>query len=67
MIFALGIFVFLTGGPLHNAENNFQYFLADILTPVATLIFLLGVCLPYLKNKNKTKKETEVKNEVNTK
>lgn len=54
LVFALGIFVFLTGGPLHNvAQNNIQYLLADILTPIATLILLLGIYLPHFKNKNK--------------
>jgi len=54
LVFALGIFVFLTGGPLHNvAKSNVQYLLADILTPIATLILLLGVYLPRLKDKNK--------------
>ncbi|MDO8524667.1 MAG: hypothetical protein Q7R99_03490 [bacterium] len=54
LVFALGIFVFLTGGPLHNiAKSNIQYLLADILTPIATLILLLGVYLPRLKDKNK--------------
>ena len=66
LVFALGIFVFLTGGPLHNAAtNNFQYLLADILTPVATLILLFGVYLPYLKKKNKVEEEVEAKNEIN--
>ncbi|MCK5413558.1 MAG: hypothetical protein KAI57_04260 [Candidatus Pacebacteria bacterium] len=66
IVFALGIFVFLTGGPLHNAAtNNFQYLLADVLTPVATLILLFGVYLPYLKNKNKIEEAIEVKDEVN--
>jgi len=53
LIFALGIFVFLTGGPLHNAaQNNTQYLLADILTPIATLILLAGVYLPHIKRKD---------------
>ena len=55
LVFALGIFVFLTGGPLHNvAKSNIQYLLADILTPIATLILLLGVYLPHFRDRNKT-------------
>ena len=56
LIFALGIFIFLTGGPLHNvAQNNIQYILADILTPIATLILLLGVYLPRFKSSERVK------------
>jgi hypothetical protein len=52
LLFILGFFIFLIAGPSHNfAKTTLQYFLADILTPLGSLIVLLGIFLPRLRKK----------------
>jgi hypothetical protein len=52
LMFILGFLIFLIAGPSHNfAKNEIQYFLADFLTPLGSLVILLGIYLPRIFRK----------------
>ena len=63
-LFALGILIFLIGGPYHNvARTAAQFFIADVSTAVGLAIVFFGVYVPrWFGNKNAPASPDEAQN-----